>query len=107
MQKNIGIGRGNHPNSRGNRAKYILCEARNCIKVHELPADYHNLHRLIRRLFGLPSKCDNCGTTKSKRFEWAKISEVFNLHRWNWARLCVTCHRGFDFGIQKKVILFI
>lgn len=55
--------------------------------------DYHWLHRWINREWGRPKKCEYCGTTKAKRFEWANISgKYLRLCRKDWMRVCSSCH---------------
>lgn len=64
---------------------------------------YGTLHTRVKELFGKPSKCENCGTTQSKKFEWANLSGEYKLERSDWARLCCVCHRRFDFGTKNKI----
>src|SRR3990167_4614842 len=57
---------------------------------------YDGLHSWIHREFSKPKKCENCGTTKSYRFEWANISGKYKRDIKDFKRLCVKCHRNFD-----------
>ncbi len=57
---------------------------------------YSGIHNRIRKLFGKPHKCENCGSTTAKKFEWANISHRYLLDRSDWARLCTSCHVLYD-----------
>ena len=75
-----------------------------------LPDDklnYAVLHARIRERYGDPSKCENCGTTESKKFEWANVSGEYRLDRDDWARLCCRCHRRYDLGVKNRIELSI
>jgi len=63
---------------------------------------YGGVHDWIRKKYGTPSKCEECGTTESKRFEWANITGNYNRDIKNWKRLCVKCHRIRDLGGPRK-----
>lgn len=54
------------------------------------------LHAWLRRTFGKPSTCENCGTKKAKMYHWANISGKYLRDRNDFKRLCVKCHRKFD-----------
>lgn len=66
---------------------------------------YAALHNRIRESYGTPSQCENCGTSDSKKFEWANISGDYRLDRDDWARLCCQCHRRYDFGVKNRIEL--
>ena len=72
-------------------------------QTHDIPKTYTTIHAHIRRTYGTPSECEHCGTTESKKFEWANISGDYTLERKDWARLCVTCHRRYDLGIKNRI----
>ena len=61
---------------------------------------YYGLHTWVARKLGKPKKCNRCGTTKAKRYEWANISREYKRDLSDWERLCASCHRqdGFDSG---------
>jgi len=51
---------------------------------------------------GAPSKCEVCGTTKSKRFEWANMTKNYtNVN--DYKRMCATCHKRHD-GTDKNIV---
>lgn len=57
---------------------------------------YCGVHSWIRKKYGSPKKCEHCGTTKSKRFEWANISGKYKRDRKDFLRLCKKCHHKYD-----------
>jgi len=57
---------------------------------------YQGVHSWLRREYGNASKCENCGTAESKRYEWANLSGGYKRDRRDWAELCVLCHRLID-----------
>lgn len=57
---------------------------------------YSGIHMWIRREFGTPSICEECGVTDGKKFEWANKSGEYKRDRGDWLRLCTLCHRRRD-----------
>lgn len=58
-------------------------------------AKYAALHYRVEAARGKPSRCEECGTTTAKRFEWASLTKNYadvNDYR----RLCTSCHKRFD-----------
>lgn len=72
-------------------------------QTHDKPRTYGTKHAWVRRTFGTPNKCEHCGTSESKKFEWANISGVYKLVREDWARLCCQCHRRYDLGVKNRI----
>lgn len=62
---------------------------------------YPALHTWVRNHKGTPQKCDHCGTTNKRKYEWANISGEYRRDLDDWVRLCTSCHRYFDNG--KKI----
>ncbi len=58
-------------------------------------ATYAAFHLRVRAARGAPSKCEHCGTTSAKRFEWASISKNYEDVN-DYVRLCASCHHKFD-----------
>ena len=54
------------------------------------------IHSYIKNHYGKPNKCEDCGTTKAKKFEWANISGEYHRDIKDFKRLCTKCHRAFD-----------
>ncbi|MEK6885090.1 MAG: hypothetical protein AABY22_35995 [Nanoarchaeota archaeon] len=65
---------------------------------------YGGLHMWIKHILGQPKKCENCGTEKAKRFEWANKSRTYKRDFSDWIRLCKSCHLVFD-EVPKKIWL--
>jgi len=57
---------------------------------------YQALHTWIRSRRGTPHKCEHCGRTDKKKYEWANISRKYKREINDWIRLCTKCHREFD-----------
>lgn len=62
---------------------------------------YSSLHAWVRQHKGTPQKCEHCGTTKLRKYEWASIDHKYLRDLDNWVRLCTKCHRQMD----KKCII--
>lgn len=60
------------------------------------------LHDWVIRTLGRPQKCEDCGTTKAKKFEWANISQKYKREVFDWKRLCSKCHAKFDRPTRYK-----
>jgi hypothetical protein len=58
-------------------------------------ATYSALHHRVEVARGKPKKCDRCGVTKAKRFEWANLTGNY-ADTSDYVRLCVSCHRRLD-----------
>ncbi len=54
------------------------------------------LHNWVERKLGKPKKCEFCGTTKAKFFDWANISGKYKRDLLDWVRLCRSCHAQYD-----------
>ena len=56
------------------------------------------LHQWVEDFLGRPKKCEDCGTTTAKRFDWANISREYKRSNGlkDWKRLCRKCHIAFD-----------
>ena len=57
---------------------------------------YVGLHQWVRRKLGRPKKCEHCGTTKAKMYNWANISKKYLRDIKDWKRLCRQCHHKYD-----------
>lgn len=60
------------------------------------------LHQWIGRKLGKPSKCEHCGTTEAKKFEWANKSRQYKRDLTDWIRLCTQCHHKYDDSKRKS-----
>lgn len=60
-------------------------------------ASYQTLHQWIRRHFGRPTKCEECGKDDvNSNYEWANISHQYTRDRTDWKTMCISCHRKYD-----------
>lgn len=57
----------------------------------------HAVHSWIDRWKGKPNKCENCGTEKAKKFEWANIDHKYRRVLDDYVRMCTSCHRKYDY----------
>lgn len=64
-------------------------------------ADYTSIHSWVARWKGRPKRCERCGDTTKKRYEWANIDNKYRRNLKDYIRLCKSCHTKFDF--DKKV----
>lgn len=53
-------------------------------------------HARIERLKGKPNKCENCKTTKAKKYDWANVDHKYSRKIDDYVRLCRSCHRKYD-----------
>ena len=63
-------------------------------------ASYGALHLRVVAARGKPSQCSWCERTEG-RFEWANLTGEY-ADIWDYARLCVSCHRKFDASRRRK-----
>jgi len=73
----------NHHNWKGDKAGYLA------------------IHTWIQRKLGNLRKCDDCGTEVAKKYEWANISGEYKRDVSDFKRLCVSCHRHFDYRLGR------
>ncbi len=67
-------------------------------------AGYGAIHDWVKQWLGKPKKCEMCGTTTAKKFEWASKSRE-NIRKLDeWMRLCTSCHHKYD-ECRKKMWL--
>ena len=58
-------------------------------------AGYKALHYRVITKRGQPQLCEDCGTTKAKRYEWANLTGRFEDVN-DYKRLCKSCHAKLD-----------
>ena len=46
----------------------------------------------IELRMGKPRKCEQCGTEKAKRYDWANKNGQYKRDLSDWVRLCRSCH---------------
>ncbi len=60
------------------------------------PPEYFELHKWVYKVKGRPSKCEHCGTSTARKYEWSNISRQYLRDIKDWQRLCIPCHRQYD-----------
>lgn len=61
-------------------------------------AGYYCMHTWVIRWKGKPNKCEVCGKTKAKKFEWANIDHKYHRILEEYIRMCTSCHRRYDYN---------
>ena len=64
--------------------------------------DKSSLHKWLRKHWGHPKECEQCGSTKS--VEWANKTGKYIRKRNDWLNFCKKCHNRYDyehFGARK------
>lgn len=64
---------------------------------------YSGLHYWVRKHLGRPMKCEECKSTKKKRYEWANIDHKYKRDLNDWIRLCCSCHSAYDKGLRAGI----
>lgn len=66
---------------------------------------YNSVHKRLRKERGTPSRCEHCGSTTAKKFEWAYTGPghaerrfAFSADLDQYIRLCTSCHLIYDNG---------
>lgn len=62
---------------------------------------YSAIHKWVARQLGKPSKCENCGDTSKRKYEWANLSRQYKRDLKDWKRMCTPCHRAYDNSMDK------
>jgi hypothetical protein len=63
---------------------------------------YSGLHYWVARWKGRPKKCEICGTTTAKKYEWANLDHKYQRILKNYKRMCTSCHRKHDLKYAGK-----
>ena len=65
---------------------------------------YTALHDWVKKHLGRPKKCEYCKLDDKKRvYHWANKSGKYKRNLKDWVRLCVPCHRKYDYAKTKKI----
>ena len=62
------------------------------------------LHEWVKKHLGRPSKCEFCGITNAKKYDWANKSREYKRDLADWIRLCRRCHIAYDNNPTKRKI---
>lgn len=65
------------------------------------------LHQWVARWKGKPNKCENCGTEKAKKYEWANVDHSYKRILEDYIRMCTSCHRNYDIKNNNYQIGFL
>jgi len=61
---------------------------------------YDALHKWVERQLGKPMICSKCGDAKRSRYHWSNISGEYKQDLSDWQRLCVPCHKNYDYALR-------
>lgn len=53
-------------------------------------------HKWLDRNYGQPRFCEFCLTITANRYDWANISGFYKRDRFDYKRLCRSCHQLYD-----------
>src|SRR3990167_3492401 len=63
----------------------------------------YELYKDETKHLGQPKKCEVCGLNDKKRkYHWANLTDDYLRDRSNWKRMCVSCHRLYDYRRSNK-----
>ena len=62
------------------------------------------MHSWVRSYKGKPMKCEHCGITDKKRYEWSSRNHKYERKLDEYQRLCCKCHYSYDIsnGLRKN-----
>lgn len=60
---------------------------------------YGALHIWVKKELGQPTTCEHCKKSdlKGMKIHWANKTGLYKRNKKDWLRLCVSCHRQYDF----------
>jgi len=63
---------------------------------------YRGLHYWLRRIKGVPVKCESCGriSTKPRVIQWANIDGEYRRNPDDYIALCASCHKKYDLRLK-------
>ena len=61
---------------------------------------YRRLHSWVQKYLGKPNTCEHCGKTNlsGHSIHWANKSREYLRDLTDWIRLCVKCHKQYDYA---------
>lgn len=64
---------------------------------------YYGVHDWLTKHFGQPIGCEECGLDDPERkYHWANLSGLYLRLRSDYKRMCVPCHRKYDYAARRK-----
>lgn len=58
-------------------------------------AGYGALHDRLKKARGRANRCEECGTTEKRRYDWANLTGKYDDLN-DYKQMCIPCHRRFD-----------
>lgn len=65
-------------------------------------AGYIAIHTWVRKWKGKHIKCEICGVTTCKKFEWANIDHTYRRVLEDYISMCCSCHKKYDYKNNLK-----
>ena len=53
-------------------------------------------HDWVKSHKGIPKKCERCGDTSRRMYDWANIDHKYKRNLDDYIRMCRSCHRKYD-----------
>ena len=64
---------------------------------------YYGIHDWMTKHYGQPKGCEICGLKDRKRvYHWANLTGEYLRDRKDWKRMCVPCHRKYDYANPRQ-----
>lgn len=64
---------------------------------------YYGIHDWMTKHYGQPVGCEECGLNDPKRqYHWANLSGNYLRDRNDFKRMCVSCHRKYDYAMRRQ-----
>lgn len=70
--------------------------------VFKKDAKHSAIHNWLVRELGRPNKCEVCGTSEAKRYEWSNIDHKYSRDLKDYKRMCQHCHVQYDKKFNNK-----
>lgn len=61
---------------------------------------YWSIHRWVEKELGKPHACEFCGTADERQYHWSNKSGEYKKDLRDWQRLCVPCHKTYDYSLR-------
>lgn len=57
---------------------------------------YIAVHQWVKKHKGSPGKCEHCGNSDKKQYDWANVDHSYKRKLDDYMCLCRSCHRFYD-----------
>jgi hypothetical protein len=71
------------------------CKGKLLKKWDEYSKDLSYKHKVLRKMYGTPQTCEQCGTTEN--LQWSNKSGEYKEDRNDWQSLCAKHHQHYDY----------